>query len=325
MDPTVTMLGGGIGCCRLAVPLAAEIGADNLTLVINTADDMWRYGLRICPDLDTNLYALAGLRDQARGWGLEGDTFKTMERLRGMGHDTWFNLGDLDLATHLLRTELLGSGLGLSQVTAELADRFGVRTRLLPMTDSEVGTRLVMSDGSHAFQEWFVRLAAAGPVEQVKYDGIEDAAAAPGVLEAIADADLVVIGPSNPASSIEPILALPGVREQLASRQSSVVAVTPVVASVPITDSGEARRARARRVLMHAWGLADSPVAVAELYHGLAATFVLDAADGSDAPAIEAGGQRVVLADTIVADANANAAADAARGRRLAATVLASA
>ncbi|MCP3989741.1 MAG: 2-phospho-L-lactate transferase, partial [Actinomycetia bacterium] len=242
MGPTVTMLGGGVGCSRLAVPLAAGVDPGHLTLVVNTADDLWRYGLRICPDLDTNLYALAGMRDQDRGWGLAGDSFNTMGQLRRMGHDAWFNLGDLDLATHLLRTKLLAEGLSLSSLTARLAEGLGVCTRLLPMTDSEVSTLVTRSDGTYSFEEWFVKLKAAGPVEGVSYDGIEGATAAPGVLEAINDADLVVLGPSNPVSSVEPILSLPGVRDCLADRRSSVVAVTPIVDAVPIVDSGEAQR-----------------------------------------------------------------------------------
>ena len=309
------MLGGGVGCSRLAVALADEIGPSRLTLIVNTADDLWRYGLRICPDLDTNLYALAGLRDEVQGWGLAGDTFQTMDQLGRLGHDTWFHLGDRDLATHMVRTEMLAGGLALSEATAGLAERFGIETRLLPMTDSEVGTVLGMHDGTHTFQEWFVELGAPGPVEQVIYDGIEHAVPAPGVLDAIADAELVVLGPSNPVSSIEPILALPDVRDHLMSRRSSVVAVTPVVESVGITNNGDAHRARARRTLMHARGLTDSSTDVAALYTDLAATFVLDARDASCAPAIEANGQRVVPADTIIADAE--------RGRQLAQNVLA--
>lgn len=309
------MLGGGVGCSRLAVALAAEIGQGRLTLIVNTADDMWWHGLRICPDLDTNLYALAGLRDEVRGWGLAGDTFQTMHQLGRLGHDTWFHLGDRDLATHILRTELLARGFALSDATAELAERLGVDTRLLPMTDSEVGTLLALGDGTRTFQEWFVKLGAPGPVEQVIYEGIEHAVPAPGVLEAIADADLVVLGPSNPMSSIEPILRLPDIRDHLIARRSSVVAVTPVVESVGFTNQGDAHRARARRTLLHTRGLTDSPSNVAALYTDLAATFVLDATDASVAPTIEANGQYVVLADTIITNAG--------QGRRLAQNVLA--
>jgi LPPG:FO 2-phospho-L-lactate transferase len=312
--PTVTMLGGGIGCSRVAGPMAAALGPDHLTLVVNTADDMWRYGLRICPDLDTNLYALAGCLDAERGWGVAGDTFHTMSRLRQLGDDAWFNLGDIDLATHALRTQLLLDGCRLGAVTAVLCSRLGVRVRLLPMTDSEVETQVTIPAGTYRFQEWFVKLSATGPVEQVSYGGIETAATGPGVLEAIADADLVVLAPSNPVSSIEPILALPGVRDGVAARRSSVVAVTPMVARVPVDGESDAHRARARTELMRARGLPHSPTAVAALYRELAATLVLDVADRDEAPAIEADGHRVVVAETIVSNAE--------RGARLAATLL---
>ena len=307
----ITMLGGGIGCSRLAVPLAA---LSDLTLVVNTADDLHRYGLRICPDIDTNLYALAGLRDRQRGWGVAGDTFRTMGRLRDLGHDPWFNLGDLDLATHIMRTELLAVGRTLTETTAALALSMGVSVRVLPMTDDEVGTVVTTADGQHPFQEWFVRMGAAGPVESIEYEGIEAASATPEVLAALSDADLVVIGPSSPVASIEPILALPGVRDRLAARRSTVVAVTPIVHATPIVDDGEAHRARSRYNLMRARGLAHRSTAVADLYADIAGIFVLDRADGAEASLIERNDQRVISADTIVAS----------DGRTLACTVVSS-
>ncbi len=308
------MLGGGIGCSRLAAPLAALLGPGRLTVIVNTADDLWRYGLRICPDLDTNLYALAGVRDQARGWGVASDSFRAMNQLRKIGHNAWFNLGDLDLATHLLRTELLHDGLSLSEVTARLARGFGVDARLLPMTDVAVGTQVTIPAGTYSFEEWFVKLSAAGPVEEVCYHGADSADPAPGVLDAISDADQVILAPSNPVSSIEPILALPGVRDRLSARRSSVTAVTPIINGAPMTDQGEVNRARARRRLMAARGLDNSATAVAGLYRDLAATFVLDCADGQEASTIEADGYRVVLANTIISDPD--------RGSRLAETLL---
>lgn len=295
---TITMLGGGIGCSRLAVPLAEMA---ELTLVVNTADDLQRYGLYICPDVDTNLYALGGLRDRTRGWGVVGDTFHTMERLRELGHDPWFNLGDLDLATHFARTELLAAGHSLTEVTDELRRSLGVASRILPMSDDEVATVVTTADGGHRFQEWFVRMGAPGPVEAVVYAGVETAVATPEVLAAISDADVVVIGPSSPVASIEPILALPEVRDRLIARRSTVVAVTPIVARIPIVDAGEAHRARSRRHLMQARGLAHRSAAVAELYADIAGWFVLDSADEAEAPAIRANDQRVVIADTLIA------------------------
>ncbi len=302
MTTKITMLGGGVGCSRVAVPLARTLQPGELTLVVNTADDLWRYGLRICPDLDTNLYALSGRRDEERGWGLTGDTFVAMEQLRALGHDAWFNLGDHDLATHLLRTSLLRSGLPLSTVTSELVERTGIQTRLLPMTDSEVGSRIVMADGTHEFQEWFVRRGAAGPVTEVEYGGIESAVPSPGVLDAIANADLVVIGPSNPVSSIEPILALPGIREQLAARRASVMAVTPVVTAIPVDTAGDDHRTRAARALMDSRGLPHTATAVAGLYRDLASSFILDSADAAEAAAIEDLGLEVIVANTLITD-----------------------
>jgi LPPG:FO 2-phospho-L-lactate transferase len=306
------MLAGGIGASRLAVPLAAALGPDRLTLVVNTADDVWLYGLRICPDLDTNLYALAGLRDADRGWGLEGDTFRAMEQLRRLGGDPWFALGDLDLAMHLRRTGRLRDGDTLSEVTAEVVAHLQLGVRLLPMTDAEVATVVETGDGPLGFQQWFVRRRAEDRVLAVSRRGIDAARPAPGVLDAVVDADLVVIGPSNPVASIEPILSLPGVREAIATRPA--VAVTPVVSGVPITDEGEARRARSRAALLAARGLEHRASAVASCYRDLVQAFVLDDHDAAEADAIEALGLTVVVTPTLVTDA--------AAGDRLARTVL---
>ena len=165
VGPRVTMLGGGVGCSRLARPLARAVGEGQLTLVVNTGDDHWRYGLRICPDLDTNLYALAGLQDTQRGWGLAGDTFRAMDQLRRLNDDPWFNLGDLDLATHLRRTALLANGASLTQVTAQLAAALRVDSVLLPMSELEVSTHMVTPVGEIHFEEYFVRREAQDPVE----------------------------------------------------------------------------------------------------------------------------------------------------------------
>ncbi len=294
------MLGGGIGASRLAVPLAAALGPGRLTMVVNTADDLWHYGLRICPDLDTNMYALGGLSNRQRGWGVQGDTFRAMEQLRVLGDEVWFSLGDLDLATHLKRTGLLGGGATLSEVTADLAANLGIGTRLMPMTDQEVATVVHTEAGDFGFQEWFVRRQARDVVTGVGYRGIEAAQPAPGVIDAIRDADLVVIGPSNPVASIAPILALPGVREAVASRPSIVV--TPVVHGVPITAEGEERRARSRAAMLGALGLEHRSRAVASLYRGIASAFVVDVRDADEEGAIADMGMEVVVAPTLIAD-----------------------
>jgi LPPG:FO 2-phospho-L-lactate transferase len=295
----LTLVGGGIGCSRLAVPLARVLAGDLLQLVVNTADDCWRYGLRICPDLDTNLYALAGWQDRTRGWGLGGDTFVAMDQVRLLGEDAWFGLGDRDLATHLVRTEWLREGRPLSSVTAELTRRVGLADglRLLPMTDDEVATVVTTAVGDLGFQEWFVRHRATDVVD-VRRVGPPSPRPGPGVLEALADADVVVLAPSSPVASIEPVLELAGVRETLAD--AAVVAVTPVVHALPPVDQGDAHHARARAALLAARGIEHRPRAVAGLYAGLADVFVLDDADAAEAAAIEAHGMQVCLGPTLI-------------------------
>lgn len=299
----VTMLGGGVGCSRLAAPLAEALGPGDLTVVLNTGDDLWRYGLRICPDIDTNLYALSGLRDRERGWGVAGDSFRTMEQLRRLGEDAWFNLGDLDLATHLLRTARLRDGDTLSQVTAGLAASLGVGVRLLPMTDHEVATRVVTAAGELSFQEYFVQHRAEPEVLQVRYEGAASARPAPDVIASIESADLVVLGPSNPVSSLGPMLAVPGIAEALEARRASggtTAVVTSVVSGVPIEAEGEAHRARCRAAMLASRGLAHSATSVGEVLEGLAEVFVLDRSDSAEAGDLASAGYRVVEADTIV-------------------------
>jgi len=301
MSEHVVVLGGGIGASRLATALARATAPGHLTCVVNTADDEWRYGLRICPDLDTNLYALAGLANRERGWGLEGDTFRAMDRLRQLGERPWFGLGDRDLATHLLRTEWLRAGRSLTAVTAELARRVGVGTPLLPMTDAEVETRVVSANGERSFQEYFVRDAAEGPIDAVEYRGIESASPAPGVLDAIAAADVLVLAPSNPIASLGPILGVPGVRAAVRASSARVVAVAPVVSNVPIHDPGEAVRARCRSAMLGTLELAHTASAAAGILADLLDVFVLDEADADQGGAISALGVEVRTASTLIA------------------------
>ena len=318
-------LGGGVGASRLWRALVERVDPGALTLVVNTGDDLWIHGLRVCPDLDTTAYALSDRQDTERGWGLRGETFRAMEALRGLnrlapGHEPWFNLGDTDLATHLFRTGRLRDGRPLSRITPELAAALGVGPRLLPMTDDEVETHVLTVGGScacdsserktserdeHAcrwvhYQEFFVRRAAGEELRQVVYRGAEHARPAPGVLEALESADLVILGPSNPLASLGPILAVPGIRDALTWASGPVVAVTPVVSGVEIADAGEARRAASRAVLLRSAGLSHTASAAAGLLRELAGTFVLDRADAVEADGIEAMGMTVLLADTLV-------------------------
>lgn len=296
----ITLLGGGIGASRFSTALARVVPPDQITCIVNTADDLWHYGLRICPDIDTTLYAHSGRKDDRRGWGLRGDTFHAMEQIHDLGETPWFNLGDRDLATHLLRTGWLREGLGLTAITGRLATAMGVPLRILPMSEDEVTTEVRIAEGWVHYQQFIVRRDARDQVLDVRYAGIAHARPGPGVFEAIQRASLVIIEPSNPCASVEPILALPGVRQALRASPALVMAVTPVVSGVPITNPGEARRARSRAGLLASRGLPHRAAAVAELYRDVADLFVLDEADDSEADSIAALGMRVIVAPTLL-------------------------
>ncbi len=294
---SVTVLCGGFGAARFLSGLRSLPDVE-LTCVVNTADDLVYEGLAVSPDLDTVTYALAGQFDEDRGWGLIGDTFHNAAALRRFGSG-WFAVGDADLATHLTRTGLLAAGATLAQATDRIAQDLGVSARVLPMTDDPVRTVVVSAGRRMPLQEYLVRHRAAVSVEAVEYDGLAEAAAGPGVLAAIHHADLVVIAPSNPVASIEPILTLPGVRDAIAGRADRAVAVTPVVSGRAPTTPAERSRAKARAAFMKARGDAHLATEVARSYAGLVRGFVLDARDAVEAAAIETMGMQVSLADTL--------------------------
>lgn len=299
--PRIVGLGGGIGASRLWTALAAAVDPADLTLVVNTGDDLWHHGLRVCPDLDTTLYALSGRQDTERGWGVRGESWRSMDALRELGQEVWFNLGDRDLATHLLRTGMLRDGAGLAAVTDRLATAMGVGVRVLPMTEDEVTTRVEIAGGRVLhYEEFLVRHGAVPVVKRVIYSGAECAQPAPGVLDALAAADLIVLGPSNPLASIAPILAVPSLREALRSARAEVVAVAPIVTRVPITDPGEERRAAARAALLASIDRPSTAAAVAGLYRDLADRFVLDSADADQVDAVRTAGMKPVLAPTLL-------------------------
>lgn len=290
----VTALAGGVGAGKL---LRGLTRLDHDVVVIgNVADDLTYLGLHVSPDLDSVTYWLAGSMDRARGWGRAGDTFRAMEALGALGGDAWFSLGDLDLATHLYRTQRLESGATLSQVTDEVRARLGVATRLLPVTDDPVRTRIRTRDGHDlAFQRYWVAERAVPEVEEVRYEGAPGATPAPGVLEAIEAADAIVICPSNPAVSIMPILAVPGLREALAARRAKVVGISPIVAGAPLAGMADK--------LMPPVGLEVSAAGAAEAYRGLLAAWVIDERDRDLAAKIEEReGVRVGVTDTIMSD-----------------------
>jgi LPPG:FO 2-phospho-L-lactate transferase len=298
----VVELAGGVGGAKLAEGLAAHLGAD-LTVVVNTGDDLELHGLAIWPDHDTVAYTLAGLDDEERGWGLRDETWTVMDRLAALGDEPWFRLGDRDLATHLWRTDRLRAGARPTDVARELGAALGIAPAILPMTDAPVRTEVLTDDGWLEFQEYFVHRHQAPEVEDVRFRGIEDARPTPEVLTALAAADVIVIAPSNPIVSIGPILAVPGMAAALAEARDRGV---PVVAVSGIVG-GRALKGPADRMLV-SLGHESSALGVARLYAGLATAFVVDATDAASTTSITDLGLRPVVADTIMTD-------DAARTR----------
>jgi len=300
------VLAGGVGAARFLRGLARRTEPRDLTIIGNTGDDEEFFGLHVSPDLDTVLYTLAGQAAPGRGWGLRNDTFSCLAALGALGGPTWFALGDRDLATHLLRTAWLRAGRSLSAVTAHLARRFGVRARLLPMTDDRVRTFVHAGAARLPFQEYLVHRRARGRVRRIEVAGAARARPAPGVLAALRAADAIVIAPSNPLVSVGPMLAIPGLRRALARRRGRAAAISPLVGGRPL--KGPLHR------MLRGLGLEVSPRGVARLYRGLVGTFVLDRVDVRWAAAVEALGMRAVVADTVMRTP--------AHAARLAATVL---
>ncbi|MGQ0519835.1 MAG: 2-phospho-L-lactate transferase [Actinomycetota bacterium] len=296
--PAVAALAGGVGAARMLRGLAGVVAPASITAVVNTADDVVLHGLHVSPDLDTVVYTLGGGNDDERGWGLAGETWAAMEALDRYAGQTWFRLGDRDLATHLYRTQRLAEQATLTEVTAEIARAWGVEVAVVPMTEERVETRLTVAGPGPGtseeigFQEWFVGRRHAVPVEAVRFQGIGSAGPAPGVLAALAGAERVVICPSNPLVSIAPVLAVAGVADAVRARRDDVVAVSPIVA-------GAALRGPADRLLTEL-GHEASVVGVARLYAPLAACLVVDEADAGLAPAVEAEGIRCVVAPAVM-------------------------
>lgn len=295
--PRVVALAGGIGAGKFLRGLVRAVPPADVTVVVNTGDDIVLYGLHVSPDLDSVTYWLGGVMDRERGWGRAGETFRATEELRAHGADgSWFGLGDLDLATHLFRTGLLRAGATLSEATARVAAGFGVACRILPMSDDPVTTRIdAVTMGREFdlhFQEYWVQRHGADEVKAVRYAGAAEAVAAPGVLEAIAGADAVVFPPSNPVASIGPILAVPGIREAVAARRPVAVGVSGIVGGAPL--AGMADR------LLPVVGVEVSAAGVAGLYRDLLSGWVIDRADEHLRGRIEDLGFRVAVTDTVM-------------------------
>ena len=296
----VSALAGGTGAAKLLRGLASCLAPEDLTVIGNTGDDTEVWGLHVSPDLDSVMYALAGVLDRERGWGRVNETFHCRDAMAAFGAETWFNLGDRDLATHLTRTAALRAGRSLSDVTLELTRRLGIAGLLLPMSDDPVRTRVRTPEAWLTFQEFFVRERARVKVLDVLYEGAEQARPAPRILGAIADAELIIVCPSNPITSIGPILAVPGIREALARARARVVAVSPIVGDAAVSGpAGELMRAR---------GLPVSPAGVASAYAPWLDALVIDAKDARYVDELATLGIAAVLADIVMTDAHTEVA-----------------
>jgi LPPG:FO 2-phospho-L-lactate transferase len=288
------------------VPPADPSGSPHeVTAIVNTADDVWLHGLRICPDLDTCMYTLGGGIDVDRGWGHAGETWTVSEELAAYGADpTWFGLGDKDIATHLIRSRMLRAGYPLSAVTEALCDRWKPGVRLLPMTDDRVETHVVITEDGQSravhFQEWWVRMHAKVPADRIVLTGIESATPAPGVLEAIAAADVVLLPPSNPIVSIGPILAVAGVREAVASSSAPVVGLSPIIGTAPVRGMADA--------VLNAAEVEVSPVGVAGLFSDLLDGWLVHESDAASVAPVEALGMRCRAVPLLMHDVDATAA-----------------
>lgn len=267
----IVVLTGGTGGAKLVQGLQQVVPCGELTVIVNTGDDLEWWGLHVSPDIDSVLYGLAGRLSKERGWGVAGDTFRCLERMKQLGQPAWFSLGDLDLATHLTRTAMLRAGKTLSQATAELAAKVGIGARMLPMSDDRVSTVLETSKGTLRFQEYFVRERHQVDVQAVRFEGAEAARPAPGVLESVESADAIVLAPSNPVTSIGPILAVPGVREALRRTAAPVIAVSPIVGGAAVSGPAGA--------LMKMMGWPSAIAGVAEAYEDFLDVLVADELD----------------------------------------------
>jgi len=302
----IVVLTGGTGGAKFVDGLRHSVPPEQLTFVVNTGDDLKWWGLHVSPDLDSITYGLAGLLSRERGWGVKGDTFYCLQAMGELAEPIWFHVGDRDLAVHLLRSRLLAEGKTLSQATAEICSRLGVQARILPMTDSRVETRVDTPNGDLSFQEYFVQRWYQDPVNSVRFAGVDVAVPAPGVVDSILTARIVIIAPSNPITSIGPILAVPGMRKALQQTSAAVVAVSPIIGNAAVTGPAG--------ILMAAQGLPVSIAGVAQAYHDFLDILIADVRDSAVADQLNQSGFRVHCTNIIMNNANDKA--------RLAQTVL---
>jgi LPPG:FO 2-phospho-L-lactate transferase len=288
----ITALAGGVGAARFLTGLVKLVKEKAISIIVNTGDDIELFGLHISPDIDIVAYTLAGIVDEEKGWGIRGDTFQCLEALRQLGQEVWFALGDRDLATHIFRTNLLKKGRTLSEVTAEVTRVLGLNAAILPMTDDKFETRIMTRDGSIHFQEYLVERGAKDEVFGVEFVGADNAKPAAGVIDAVMNAELVIVCPSNPVVSIGTILAVKGVRDALKHTDAKKVAISPIVAGAPIKGPADK--------LLRGLGLEVSAYSVAKLYADFLDTFILDTADSAEQKKIEQLGIEVKVTNTIM-------------------------
>ncbi|MCW3996716.1 MAG: 2-phospho-L-lactate transferase [Candidatus Bathyarchaeota archaeon] len=288
----ITALAGGVGAARLLTGMLRLVKQEELSVVVNTGDDIELFGLHISPDLDIVAYTLAGIVDEKKGWGIKGDSFHCLDMFRKYGQDTWFSLGDKDLATHIYRTHRLRQGKTLTEVTREICTSLGLKVNVLPMTDDRFETHVRLREGSVHFEEYFVKRQCQGNVLGVEFVGSATAKPSPEVMDAILDAEVVVVCPSNPIVSIGTILSVAGVRDALRRANARVVAVSPIVAGLPIKGPADK--------LMRGLGLEVSAFGVAKLYSDFLDVFVIDTLDASEKERIEKLGIKVKVTNTFM-------------------------
>ncbi len=290
----ILVLAGGVGAARFLQGLVQVVPQERLTVIVNTGDDRDFYGLHVSPDLDIVMYTLAGVVDEAHGWGIRNDTYHTMQQLTCYGNEDWFMLGDRDLATHVHRTNLLCQGKSLSEVTREMRKHFGLEMRILPMTDQPVATHIQTPVGLLHFQEYMVKRRCADEVQDVVFVGANESRPAPGVLDAIKEAEAILIAPSNPIVSIGSILAVPGIHDMLHETSGMVVAVSPIVGGAPIKGPADK--------LMRGLGMEVSAVGVARCYRDFLDVMIIDEQDKHLLNEIEDLGIPAVATNTIMRD-----------------------
>ena len=288
----ITVLSGGTGGAKFVDGLRQVVPPQELTIIVNTGDDLLWWGLYVSPDMDSITYVLSGMLSRERGWGVKGDTFFCLQHMGQLGQPIWFHTGDRDLAVHIFRSKLLAEGKTLAEVTAEIADKLGVTARILPMSNSRVETRVTTPMGELSFEEYFVQRWYQDPVDSVRFAGAADAEPAPGVVDAILNAEIVLLAPSNPVTSIGPILAVPGIRDALHKTNGRIAAVSPIVAGQAVAGPAG--------ILMAAQGLPVSVAGIAETYHDFLDMLIVDVQDANAAEELRRTGLRVHVTNTVM-------------------------